>query len=106
MKVVPVITEPNIKLLAILDELELVKITEANLAAGIYIKFIQLLGQLNQAEIEEVVKLSLNYSPRTRTLLGIFLAEMGGQTKLTEIIRQSLISVSAHKTDELNNKID
>ncbi|MBY0245442.1 MAG: hypothetical protein K2Q03_08330 [Sphingobacteriaceae bacterium] len=99
-----VITKSNIKLLMILDGFCLInRIPDAD-PANVYCKFKQSLEKLTIKEIENIVKLSFKYPPRTRALLGAFLEDIR-QTEFNKKIRVSLSCSSSYKAKIVSKQL-
>jgi Family of unknown function (DUF6088) len=90
------ITKENIPLLQILDAIRYIKkIPDANIE-GSCKRFLAIIKNLTDNEINTLVRLALKYPPATRALLGA-LAEQLGQDKITETLFKSLNPITKYK---------
>ncbi len=90
------ITKENIPLLQILDAIRYIKkIPDANIE-GSCKRFLAIIKNLTDNEINTLVRLALKYPPATRALLGA-LAEQLRQDKITETLFKSLNPITKYK---------
>lgn len=90
------ITKENIPLLQILDSIRYIKkIPDTNIET-LCNRFLAILKNLSESEINTMVRLALKYSPATRALLGAFLEQLQ-QGKKTEALFKSLNPITKYK---------
>lgn len=99
-----IITEDNIRLLVILDSLNLVNQIPDGLPENIYARFKSILTGLDSCDIAEIVKLAINYRPRTRAILGALLQELNKIDHL-HAIKQTLNPSSHYKVRFLAQRV-
>jgi len=87
------ITEINIPLLQLLDCIRFIKIIPDATIANSLNRIIVLLGELSDAEKQQIVDLALNYPPSTRALVGAIF-EQSGSTELSAKLFETLKSTS------------
>ena len=88
------ITSSNIPLLRILDALRLVKEIPATSPDECVINICRAIGLLSLEQRNELVELSLAYTPYVRALLGAIYEDLGFDT---EIISKTLNGVTSYK---------
>lgn len=90
------LTKKNIPLLQILDAIRYIKkIPDASVEFTCK-RFLAILKNLNQIEIDSLVRLALKYPPATRALLGALLDQLQ-QGKATEPLFKSLNPITKYK---------
>lgn len=90
------ITKENIPLLRILDAIRYIKkIPDSNIKA-LFKRFLAILKNLTEKEINTLIRLALKYPPATRALLGALLDQLQ-QTKATEPLFKSLNPITKYK---------
>lgn len=90
------ITKENIPLLQLLDAIRYIKkIPDASVEASCK-RFLAIIRELPEKEINVLVRLSLKYSPATRALLGALLEQLQ-QNKATEPLLKSLNPITNYK---------
>ncbi len=89
------IKESDISLLQILDAIRYIKkIPDANIKNSC-IRFKAIFNEFTDDKSEKIIKLSLNYPPATRALVGALFEEIGKKT-LTDSIARSLNSLTIY----------
>lgn len=90
------ITKENIPLLQILDAIRYIKkIPDANIETSCK-RFLAIIKNLSETEINTLVRLAIKYSPATRALLGAFLEQLQ-LGKTTEALFKSLNPITKFK---------
>jgi hypothetical protein len=90
------ITKENIPLLQILDAIRYIKkIPDASIEVSCK-RFLAIIKNLSEKEINSLVRLALKYPPATRALLGGLLEQLQ-QNKLTEPLFKSLNPITKYK---------
>jgi hypothetical protein len=96
-----VINKENIPFLQILDSIRYIKkIPDAKIPFSCK-RLIAILSSKTEIEISTLVRLSLNYPPATRALLGAMLEENGFESQ-SQILRNSLNFISTYEFKDLN----
>jgi hypothetical protein len=91
-----IITKDNISLLQILDAIRYIKkIPDTNIETSCK-RFLALIKNLSETEINTMVRLALKYSPSTRALLGALLDQLK-LGKITIVLFKSLNSITKYK---------
>ena len=90
------ITKENIPLLQLLDAIRYIKkIPDANIESSCK-RFLVILKNLSEKEIDTFVRLALKYPPATRALLGSLLEQLQ-QSKATEPLLKTLNPITKYK---------
>jgi hypothetical protein len=90
------ITKENIPLLQLLDAIRYIKkILDANIEASCK-RFLAIIKNLTEKEVNSMVRLALKYPPATRALLGALLGQLQ-QENTTEQIFKSLNPITKYK---------
>ena len=90
------ITKENIPLLQVLDAIRYIKkIPDANIEASCK-RFLAIIKNFTDKEINTLVRLALKYPPATRALLGALLEQLQ-QSKTTETLFKSLNPISKYQ---------
>lgn len=90
------ITKENIPLLQILDAIRYIKkIPDANVESSCK-RFLTIIKNLTEKEINSLIRLALKYPPSTRALLGALLEQLQ-QGKATELLFKSLNPITKYK---------
>lgn len=90
------ITKENIPLLQLLDAIRFIKKIPDSDASSACLRFITLLKNLSEKEINTLVRLSQKYPPATRALLGALLEEIGIM-EFQEVLQKSLNPITKYK---------
>jgi len=91
-----IITKENIPLLQLLDSIRYIKkIPDSNIK-DLCIRFLSIIKNLSDNEINTLSRLAIKYPPATRALLGAFLDQMQ-RTQTTESLFKSLNPITKYK---------
>lgn len=90
------ITTENIKLLQLLDVIRFIKKIPNTTVDKSCKRLLVLLKELNQGQLDQIIKLALKYGPGTRALLGALLSSINSNQNL-EPLFQSLNPITAYK---------
>lgn len=90
------ITKKNIPYLQLLDSIRYIKKIPDSGFENSYKRFLQIIKNLSNNEVDVLVRLALKYSPATRALLGSLLDSLGRQES-TKIILNSLNPITKYK---------
>jgi len=90
------ITKDNIPLLQILDSIRYIKKIPGTSNGDAGKRLLVIISELNQNEINTLIRLSLKYPPSTRALTGALL-EKSGMAKVTKQLRRSLNPITTYK---------
>lgn len=72
------ITEENIPFLQLLDAIKMIKVIPGTSVDQSCIRFMHILKELSENDIEKIIELVLNYSPGTRALTGALIEHVWG----------------------------
>lgn len=90
------ITEENKHLLQILDTIKFIqKIPDTDTDSSMN-RIIEIIRNRPESELDELIKLSHKYPPRTRALLGAIFSYMG-KSRLAEMLKEKLNPASTYK---------
>ena len=90
------ITKQNIPLLQILDAIRYIKKIPDTTIEKACKRFLTILKELSNAELETIVRLALKYSPATRALVGALLDEIG-KDNYTHYLLKTLNPMTTYK---------
>ncbi len=99
------ITKDNIYLLQLLDSIRLIKKIPDSTSEYIISRLLFLISKLHIKEIETIIKLSLNYPPSTRALLGALLSEKY-HFHVTGKLKRSLNPITTYRQDDASKVLE
>ena len=94
------ITKNNIPFLKLLDAIRFIKIIPDTTIDNTCCRLMAIIRKLADTELELIIKLSKQYPPATRALLGALIEKSIGKKK-SEIIRKSLNPITVYKLSAL-----